>query len=348
MIAAKNQISIIIPIYNIREQYLRECIGSIQEQTMQNIEIILINDGSTNNSGIICEEYAEKDQRIKVIHQNNKGVSAARNRGIDEASSEWIIFIDPDDWVETNMCENVYKCIAKNNTDILIFTFVLNSSDKEIPHYYGDIEEFEFKSSDHELLQLSIMNSYSGFNPLVVGSIWAKVFKKDFLNKNKIRFLEDLPKTQDLIFCLYALEGAEKITYLNQAFYHYRMNEDSICHKYNPNIYEYVSRVIKESQRFVNDYNKNDQFEEAQYNMILKLFSENMHLDFFSINNLNTYLYKRKKFISILGSDPYKTALMNIKFFQYTTKGKIKMMLIKYKWFLPLYLWYRMREEKIS
>ena len=111
-------ISVIVPVYNV-ENYLRECLESIRNQTYRNLEVFLINDGSTDNSGIICEEYAAKDNRFTVIHQENAGASSARNRGIESAIGKWITFIDADDYVESNYLETLAKHIAKEN-DVLI------------------------------------------------------------------------------------------------------------------------------------------------------------------------------------------------------------------------------------
>ena len=99
------KISVIVPVYKIKEQYLKECIESISKQTYSNLEIILVDDGSPDNCGEICDLYAEKDSRIMVLHQKNQGVSMARNNAIQKATGEWITFIDADDWIEKNMCE---------------------------------------------------------------------------------------------------------------------------------------------------------------------------------------------------------------------------------------------------
>lgn len=111
-------ISIIVPVYNV-EKYLNKCIDSIINQTYKNIEIILVDDGSTDNSGKICDEYLLRDSRIKVIHKNNGGLSSARNEGINISSGEYIGFVDSDDWVEPNMYEEMYKKILYSNADIV-------------------------------------------------------------------------------------------------------------------------------------------------------------------------------------------------------------------------------------
>ena len=111
-------ISVIVPVYNV-ERYLRQCIESITNQSYKNLQIILIDDGSKDNSGKICDEYAEKDKRVEVIHKENTGVSAARNTGLDNAKGEWITFVDADDWVEKNFCEILIKKATENESDCI-------------------------------------------------------------------------------------------------------------------------------------------------------------------------------------------------------------------------------------
>ena len=124
----KDLISIVIPVYNV-ENYLNRCIESIISQTYENIEIILINDGSKDNSLLICKEYKNKDKRIKVIDKKNEGVSIARNIGVEKSSGKYVIFVDSDDWIEKTFVENLHKKISEYNVDICIGGCI-NYSDK--------------------------------------------------------------------------------------------------------------------------------------------------------------------------------------------------------------------------
>jgi len=114
-------VSVIVPVYNV-EKYLRQCLDSLKEQTLGDVEFIVIDDGSTDGSGEICDEYAE-DSRFRVFHTENHGLSAARNRGLDEARGEWIEFVDSDDWVEPGFCEIPLKAVRKYQSDMAIFCF---------------------------------------------------------------------------------------------------------------------------------------------------------------------------------------------------------------------------------
>lgn len=116
------KVSVIIPVYNV-EPYLRQCIDSVIGQTLKDIEIILVDDGSTDNSGIICDDYATYDNRIRVIHKQNEGLSAARNDGIEAASAPFVMFVDSDDWVEPQFCEVPYKTAIVNDADLVLFSY---------------------------------------------------------------------------------------------------------------------------------------------------------------------------------------------------------------------------------
>ena len=122
-------ISIIVPIYNA-EKYIHRCLDSILAQTYKNFELILINDGSIDNRGKICDEYSQRDNRIKVIHKNNGGVASARQCGIENAKGEYTIHIDPDDWVESNMLEELYNKAIKEKADVVICDFYVEEKDK--------------------------------------------------------------------------------------------------------------------------------------------------------------------------------------------------------------------------
>ncbi|UJF15261.1 glycosyltransferase [Jeotgalibaca sp. MA1X17-3] len=124
------KVSIIVPVYNV-EKYLKKSIESLMNQTLKDIEIILVNDGSTDNSLFICKQYEKKDFRIKVIDKNNGGVSSARNIGIELASGQYIGFIDPDDWIEPEMYEKMYSKIEKTKSDVCICNYIKEKNKKK-------------------------------------------------------------------------------------------------------------------------------------------------------------------------------------------------------------------------
>ena len=126
-----NKVSIIIPVYNTKK-YLEQCVFSIVEQTYQNIEILLVDDGSTDGTSDLCDEIAKKDSRVRVIHKTNGGAATARNLGIDEATGEYVMFVDSDDWLDTDAVENLVEHADKNNTDVIRFSYVREFEGKQL------------------------------------------------------------------------------------------------------------------------------------------------------------------------------------------------------------------------
>lgn len=212
------KVSIIIPIYNV-ENYLPQCLDSIVNQTLKDIEIICIDDCSTDNSFNILKDYAAKDDRIVVLKQEkNQGQGIARNRGLDTAKGEFIIFIDPDDWCELNTCELAYNKISGTNSDICLYGF---------SHYYED--KGIHKSSNYMLKPLF---EYAQNNDLVEITkldnnfiksvfIWTYIYNAEFLKKNNIRF-NDFRVGEDVIFITLMYKYAKTISFVDETLYHYR------------------------------------------------------------------------------------------------------------------------------
>lgn len=211
----KDLISIIIPVYNV-EKYLSRCLDSVTTQTYTNLEIILVDDGSTDNCGKICEEYVQKDGRIKVIHKENGGLSDARNVGIQQATGKYITFIDSDDDVANEYIEYMYELLSKNNTKMSIATYTVVSKEKKINAGEGYTEKV---LTTEECLDRMLCEE--GFSI----SACAKLYKKELFDKVKFpvgKLNEDNGTTYKLIL------QCEKIAYGNKSVYNYYKREDSI------------------------------------------------------------------------------------------------------------------------
>lgn len=208
-------ISIIVPVYKV-EKYLDRCIISILNQTYNNFELILVDDGSPDNCGKICDEYAKKDTRIHVIHQENRGLSAARNAGIDwslkNSNSQWITFIDSDDWVDIRFLEELYNTAVQLNVDISICNYVRTEKEPEMakkPFLYEryTVEDFYVKQR------------------IVATVAWGKLYKKDCFNE--IRY--PVGKLHEDEFTTYlVLFSSRQITFVNAPLYLYFINHESI------------------------------------------------------------------------------------------------------------------------
>ena len=210
-------VSIIVPIYNV-EEYLYKCINSVLNQTFKNFELILVNDGSTDNSGKICDEYKKKDDRIKVIHQENGGVSSARNTGIKNAKGMFIGFVDPDDWIYPDMFEKLYNNIIENNADISICKHcreINGISNSKTYNSHEIIKTMDNKEAMHELFKGNLYRF----------ALWNKLYKKECFENVSFpngRIHEDL-STSYKIF-----SNANYIVFTDYVGYVYVKRVDSI------------------------------------------------------------------------------------------------------------------------
>ena len=209
-----DKISVIVPIYNV-EQYLRKCIDSIINQTYKNLEIILVDDESPDNCGQICDDYAKKDTRIKVIHKKNGGLSDARNEGIKKATGKYLSFIDSDDYIEENMIGNLYKSIIENDSDISTCAKIIEYSNKKI---------IKNNKSNFCINNNEAMKRMLTFDEIDT-SACDKLFKKDLFLNIKFpvgRYYEDMGTIYKV------REKANKISHISDLGYHYIMRNDSI------------------------------------------------------------------------------------------------------------------------
>ena len=223
-------ISVIVPVYNV-EKYLGECIESILSQTYENFELILVDDGSPDNSGKICDEYAEKDNRIRVIHKENGGVSSARNTGLDNAKGEYITFVDSDDIIDKQYLELMYKRIVEVDSDMCFChfdRFDANEYEKhqeKIPKYLAvDFNDKEF---------IDFASAFFDLKNNVFGSIWRTIYKSSSIEK--IRFNSKIRISEDLVFAMNAICNSKSICSIPNVLYHYRSNSNSAGKTYKKN-----------------------------------------------------------------------------------------------------------------
>lgn len=234
-------ISVIIPIYNV-EKYLKKCIDSIINQTYKNLEIILVDDGSPDNCGKICDEYAKKDQRIRVIHKKNGGLSDARNAGIDIAKGKYIGFVDSDDYIETDMYEYLYNILIENSSDISICDY----------EYYYEKNNTIGKSNNVKMNET--VDKKEALRRLMGNSIgnyaWNKLYKRDLFNNVRYpvgRKMEDCGTTYKLFYL------SNKITIGNERKYYYLQRDDSILHKKNFSFYKDFFELTLEKYKFIKE-----------------------------------------------------------------------------------------------
>lgn len=309
------KLSVVVPVYNV-EKYIGIMIESLQNQTYKNLEIILVDDGSPDCSGAICDEYAEKDERIRVIHKKNAGVGAARNDGLDTATGKWIIFCDSDDWVE---CDALEKLLAKGEETGADIVFgdvnLVYGNQVQSVRFYKD----EFVSSDRKLIDKLIAANFCKtycYNPPAdgpafgYGGPWNKIVRRKILIDNKIRFDTRVKGIfDDIIYTAYIFAAAKIIAYVHVPVYNYRQIGTSITRTYKANLLEINNVIFHSWEEFLDKYGKKGQFTEPYYANVIRRLTTTLGLYFFNKNNTMGLKEQIKKLGKLTQSEPYTTAI---------------------------------------
>lgn len=248
------KVSVIVPIYNV-EKYLKRSMDSLLNQTLKDIEIIMVDDGSLDRCPQMCDEYAKRDNRIKVVHKENGGLGYARNSGLDVATGEYVAFVDSDDYVETNMYESLYKKAKTHDYDI-VYSGVIKEwyggkttksfiSDKE----YKGKQVIEFLAD--MIAPVPQVKQEGGPNP----SVWTSLYKREVIEKYKVRFRSEREIiSEDIVFHTELLPHCNVVCYYPDAFYHYCYNDNSLTHNFNKrkikanfNLYETILSLLHQN-----------------------------------------------------------------------------------------------------
>ncbi len=227
-----------VPVYNA-EKFLHECVDSILNQTFKDFEVNLIDDGSKDSSGAICDEYAKKDSRVKVYHNENQGSFVTRVFAVNHANGEFCTFCDSDDYYDAGYLERVNELLEKEKCDVLLFYQdpVVNGIRKKATPYWQEKKIF---SGEGKREFYTAMMTGSDFNSLNIKVIKTELLKKDTLDTKKYSFVKN---GDDFLQSLYPIFNAEKIVFVPECFYNYRINPDSLTHKIDPNIYNSIFAV---------------------------------------------------------------------------------------------------------
>ena len=233
-------ISVIIPVYNV-EPYLKQCVDSVLRQTYPHLEIILVNDGSLDNCPTICDEYAQKDARVKVVHKENGGISSARNVGMNAATGEYICFFDSDDFIEGDMLEKMLRSIERNNNEVCICGYRVDT------HNESGVEEAQrdvippYSNIDKQL-SLSEYEYILG----ICGYAWNKLYRLQFLQKHNLKFEEGTSLGEDLLFNAAVLGYGARAYFIPYIGYHYiQRKRETLGVKYYNNFFELQQKALE-------------------------------------------------------------------------------------------------------
>lgn len=328
-------ISFIIPVYNA-DKYIEKCVNSILQQNMDNFEIILVNDGSTDQSLEVCLDLQKRNRNIVVINQINKGQGGARNTGIKYARGIWLCFVDNDDWLEPIFFNEIAKYL-KGDSDIILFAkreiytgfkkdYLLNINQ---PIYIIDSDE------KREILQLFTLNYYYdypiSFGRLPIGTPWGKLIKAKLFLENDCYFVEGYGEDRPCLIKIYGY--ADKILIINKVLYNYWVHE-STMRKYLPNAIEKYSKSLYEMNIYVKTmFKEKGYFLDQLYHFNVAWFSYCTMQDFCHKDNPEKYRERKEKFINALKNQNYDAAFKMADFRNLPFRRKLLAFLIKYKLF---------------
>lgn len=311
-------ISIIVPVYKV-EPYLSQCIDSLTCQTYSHLEIILVDDGSPDNCGKICDEYAAADDRIKVIHQANCGLSAARNTGMQHVTGTYIMFVDSDDWIDAETCEAAVHSIEQNDADLVMWSYVKEFGRTSIEKlmFWDDNTVFQKDEVKH-----SIHRRLCGLwreelrHPEYANAIetaWGKLYRSSILLGNKIEFIDTREiGTEDALFNLYATEFVNKAVYIKKCFNHYRKtNSTSLTSTYKSQLFTQWQHLFDLMETYIAAHDLPADYTEALYNRIA------LSLIGLGLNIVSADVSARRKIQlirEILSAERYREAYKRLKY----------------------------------
>lgn len=256
--------SIIVPIYNV-EKYLSYCLESIIKQTVKDIEIICVNDGSTDNSLSILTEFAKIDDRIQIVNKANGGLSSARNIGLDVANGEYILFVDSDDMIKENTCDRLYMEMLQTNADVVVFgTEVFPWREADLHPWFKDVLRVDFRSYEGNCLK-ALFNENSS-KPFV----WNECYKREIIEQYNIRFDESLRYGEDMIFLFNIFPRISRIVYLPDVLYMYRCGrEGSLMDNAAKNVEYKVQMHMQIVEKILADWYENGFLEQEMDSLYL-------------------------------------------------------------------------------
>ena len=334
-------ISIIVPVYNV-EKYLPACIDSLINQTYRDIEIICVNDGSTDGSLAILEEYARKDNRIKIISRENKGISHSRNEALDIALGEWIMFVDSDDFIDIDTCEKAVKIANEQNADLVLWAYCREFRNESLPKIF--IKEATVWEENIHLLRQRIIGPVKEELKQAdtldsIGTIWGKLYKSAHIQEgDKIRFadIKKIGSAEDVLFNISYTAKVKKAVYIPEALYHYRKG-DSYTTAYKADLSQKWEELYKEIEKQITDGKHAEIYREALNNRIaLGIIGLGLNEMFAK----RSFAAKRERIRTLINRDIYIRSIENLPLKYFPIHWKLFFFAVKqrYAWIATLML----------
>lgn len=312
------KVSFIVPVYNV-EKYLPQCIDSILAQTLTDFELILIDDGSPDGSGALCDGYARDDDRVKVIHKENAGVSAARNSGIDYATGEWAYFVDSDDWLEKDAAQTLYDYAVAHNVDCVMSYCEKCYEDGTRRRSAPFSQAFTAQDRDSiGLIQKYVL--YQPYSPYYApettngyAAPWGKFTKLSIIKDEKIYFDPYLKGVfDDGLWSLELLDHVQSLAYIEKKTYNYRIVGSSLTHSFKEDAIDIQERGYERIESWLVASGKDRTYWEAYYAHVVVFFGGYLRRHFFHPRNSGNASHVKDRLKSLLRRDPFKAACRGV------------------------------------
>lgn len=335
------RISIVLPTYNVKD-YIGQCISSLTQQTYENLEILIVNDGSTDGTDALCDELAATDSRIRVFHKENGGTHTARNRGIQEATGQYIMFMDPDDWLDTTTFEELVSHIREENPDVIRFSYVREFPTHSVKKENTFLPETLCQGNAcrevcRQTMGLMGQELAHPENMNYLASACFCLYKKEIIDKNGLEFynIREIATFSDGLFNIRFLQKADRFLYVDKPYYHYRkFSAGAATSNYRERFLE-RQMILFEMLEDIAEKESSDAFREAFQNRVV--FST-MEICLNALKGKHKFSRQYREMKQVLKNPMHRSACKQLRLGQLPMKWRIYYLLVKTRLTLPVFL----------
>ena len=345
--APSKLLTAVIPVYKVELTYLDECFKSILAQTFKDFELIIVNDGAPGDVTEFIDSYDFREADVRIIMQENQGVSVARNAGIDAAKGKYLTFVDADDTIDPDKFRGIVSFASENDLEVLMWAVNWNYPDHtyKFSPYTCDIPKFT-----DEMLEEVQLKCMVGILPFykcppagkdASGSAGAKLYNVDFLRRNNLRYTPGLAKSEDMLFNLKVFDVAKSVGFLHRFYYEYRLLDSSATFCYRENGIDVMTPVLEGIREHLQKSGKSELFFQVYYMRCMFFYLESMDMDYLNPNNPKPLRVRLRELAQKSHDEPYATAFKNLSGEYLTFARKIPLFLIRHGMFRMLAMFYK-------
>ncbi len=339
------KISVIVPVYQVKEEYLQDCVHSILHQTLRSIELLLIDDGAPERLSRILDHYAQVDERVRVIRQQQAGVSAARNAGLNAARGTYITFVDSDDTIREDNLESVYAFATEHELEITMWG-VYKCFPEGREEYMPFVKTIPLLNEEQkrDLMLKTMVGDLSIYGKLCSrwgsGSCGAKLYLRSFLQREKLVYPVGIVRAEDVNFNIRAFDVADRIGYLHRFFYDYRQLSESATYRYRDGGIKVFEDALRGLKSFLDQTKKDEVFYQVYYIRCMFFFLESMDMDYLHPENEKPLLARLRELKKKAGEEMFATAAKQLDVSYLTMIKRIPVFLIRHRLIVLLVIFY--------